>query len=181
VRTRDSHELDLCTNKVPLSLEDDAPVNGPRAVFLIDIENPCWIWKGADLSGIAAISARVGQVPFNFQIGKDVEAIKFRPPSTPDGELEVRVDGCDGERIAVLPLAPAASNDAVTALPEASVAARTGKHDLCFTFTQKSIDPEWAIETVTLVPAAHGVKAPRLPDWLRRPFNKSTSGASHGP
>ena len=51
------------------------------------------------------------------QIGKDIEAIHLNAPSTPAGELEVRLDRCDGAPAAVLPLAPAAGNDAVTELP----------------------------------------------------------------
>ena len=44
-----SQDLRTCTDKVVLSLEDDAPLRGNRAVFLIDIMNPCWILPGADL------------------------------------------------------------------------------------------------------------------------------------
>ena len=82
-------------------------------MFLIDIENPCWILPGIDLSGARALTVAVGQVPFNFQIGKDIEAIRLNSPHTPAGELEVRADGCHGMPIAVLPLAPAADHDPV--------------------------------------------------------------------
>ena len=51
----------------------------------------------------------VGQVPFNFQIGDDVKTIPLPKPQTPAGELEVRIDSCEGEKIAVMPLAPAAT------------------------------------------------------------------------
>ncbi len=48
---RTSHELESCgSQKILLSLEDDAPVQGERAVFLVDVMNPCWIYRGADLS-----------------------------------------------------------------------------------------------------------------------------------
>jgi hexosaminidase len=49
-QTRNSHQLELCGSGINLSLEDDAPVSGPRAVFAVDLMNPCWVWKGADLS-----------------------------------------------------------------------------------------------------------------------------------
>jgi len=152
---RNSHQLDMCSNKLVLSLTDDAPLTAERAVFLVDIMNPCWIFKGADLSQATALAASVGQVPFNFQIGDDVKAIALPQPKTPRGELEVRIDSCEGELLASLPLAPAVSNLAVTALPPAAIAAREGKHDLCFTFTRASVDPIWVIDTVELVrPAA---------------------------
>jgi hexosaminidase len=147
---RTSQELSLCSDKVPLWLEDDAPVYGERATFLVDIMQPCWIFKEADLSGVGGIVAAVGQVPFNFQIGDDIKEIKFAKPATPAGELEVRIDSCSGERIAVLPLAAAAAEYAVTKLPPVTIRPRMGKHDLCFTFTQKSIDPLWLLHSVEL-------------------------------
>jgi hexosaminidase len=145
-----SQDLKTCTAKLVLNLEDDAPLDGPRAVFLVDIENPCWMLPPTDLSGAAALTAAVGQVPFNFQLGSDVEAIRLRPPRTPAGELEVRVDGCEGEPVAVLPLAPAAGNDAVTVLPPAPLPHLTGTHALCFSFTQRTLDPLWALDWVQL-------------------------------
>ena len=69
--------------------------------------DPCWIWKAAPLSGVTRISAQVGRLPFNFAIGDDINKIRFRPPATPAGELEVRRDSCDGPLIATVPLAPA--------------------------------------------------------------------------
>jgi hexosaminidase len=110
----------------------------------------------ADLSRATRLTAAVGQVPFNFQIGRDIEAIRLRAPRTPAGELEVRVDGCEGEPLAVLPLAPAAGNDAVTVLPPVvlppAVLSLQGAHTLCFTFTQRTLDPLWAIDWVQLSP-----------------------------
>jgi len=147
-----SQDLKTCTGKLVLNLEDDAPLQGPRAVFLIDIENPCWMLPAMDLTRAKRLSAAVGQVPFNFQIGRDIDAIHLRPPRTPAGELEVRLDGCDGAPLAVLPLAPAAGNDAVTVLPDAALRPLAGTHALCFTFTQRTLDPLWAVEWVQLSP-----------------------------
>ena len=151
---RTSYELESCTKKILLSLEDDAPVQGDRAVFLVDIMNPCWIYRAADLSGIGGIAAAVGQVPFNYQIGDDIEKIALRRPQTPAGELEVRIDSCEGEKIATLSLAPAVKNYAVTELPAATIAKRAGPHDLCFMFTQAALDPLWVLDAVQLVDLA---------------------------
>jgi hexosaminidase len=148
---RTSHELAPCSEKILLSLEDDAPLQGERAVFLVDIMNPCWLYRDADLSQVTAIAASVGQVPFNFQIGDDVKMIPLRKPQTRAGELEVRMDGCEGEKIATLPLAPATKSYAVTQLPAAAIAKRSGPHDLCFTFTQATVDPFWVLDAVQLV------------------------------
>ena len=151
-KRRDSQGLKLCTERLPLYLEDDAPVEGPRARFLVDVMNPCWIYEKADLDGVAKIAVAVGQVPFNFQLGQDVNKIVLHPPQTPEGELEVHLDSCDGARIATLPLKPAVANDAVTEL-SAPIALLAGRHDLCFLFTQKKLDPLWVIDWVDLVPA----------------------------
>lgn len=97
-----------------------------------------------------AIEVDVGQLPFNFQIGKDRDAIRFRPPATPEGELEVR-DGCGGDRLAVVPLAAAARNSGVTTL-RAPLAAGKATADLCLTFTARGPDPIWAVAAARLVP-----------------------------
>ena len=148
---RTSHELELCGDAIALSLEDDAPAAGPRATFLADIMNPCWIFRGAALDGVRAIEASVGQVPFNFRIGEDVKKIAFARPETRAGELEVRLDRCDGELLARLPLAPASPSDTVTTLPAAAIAPRAGKHDLCMRFAQPALEPMWLLNTIRLV------------------------------
>jgi hexosaminidase len=152
---RRSQELKPCADKLALSLEDDAPLRGDRAIFLVDIMQPCWIYQGADLTRALSLIASVGQVPFNFQLGKDKEGIKLRAPASPEGELEVRLDSCDGERIATLPLAPAVHNQAVTRLPAAALPIRSGRHDLCLTFTGHSLDPLWAIDSIDLATKEH--------------------------
>ena len=149
-----SQEMKLCTEDVALSLEDDAPLTGPRATFLVDVQNPCWIIPGVPLDRVSAIVARVGQVPFNFQIGEEVKKIHFPRPQTSRGELEVRLDRCDGELLARLPLAPAALSQAVTALPAAPIAPRAGRHDVCLRFAQHGIDPLWVIDSVELLEKA---------------------------
>ena len=44
-RRRTSHQLEPCAGGYLLSLEDDAPLREQRAVFLVSITNPCWMWK----------------------------------------------------------------------------------------------------------------------------------------
>ncbi len=148
--TRDSHELTLCTQRVPLDLEDDWPSSGPRARFLIDIFNPCWRWDAAPVGAARRIAVTVGQIPFNYQVGHDRDGIRFRAPATPAGEVEVR-RGCEGERIALLPLAPAVRHPGVTRLV-AALPAATGTADLCLTYTARGPDPLWAVQRVELLP-----------------------------
>ena len=148
---RTSRQLKPCSENIGLMLEDDAPPTGPRATFTLDVMNPCWIFPDATLDGVRAIAARVGQVPFNFQIGDDVKKIHFPRPETRDGELEVHLDSCDGEVIARLPVEPATHSPGVTALPEAPIAPRTGVHALCMRFAQPALEPVWALDTLQLV------------------------------
>ncbi len=151
---RSSHQLALCSDKLPLALEDDASVQGERAVFFVDIMQPCWIYKDATIGASTSLRASVGQVPFNFQIGDSRKEIPLRRPATPAGELEVRLDSCEGQPIAVIPLASAVDNQAVTQLPAAALGNHSGTHDLCFAFTQHDLDPTWVIESVELIDAA---------------------------
>jgi len=142
---RDSRELKLCSERLPLALASG------RAVLLVDILNPCWIYEKADLDGIAAIAAGAAQLPFNFSIGVDRDRISLRPARTPAGELEVHLDDCDAAPVAVLPLKPTARAGAVETV-SAPLAGQSGIHDLCFVFTQNSLDPFWALNFVQLVP-----------------------------
>src|SRR5688572_20110630 len=119
-----SHDLKLCTEHIALALEDDAPLEGSRPSFLVDVQNPCWILPQARLDRVDGVQVSVGQVPFNFQIGEEVKKIRFPAATTLEGELEVRVGGCDGEVAARLPLAPAAISHAVTVLPVAPITPR---------------------------------------------------------
>ena len=148
IQRRTSHELELCGNAIALALEDDAPARGPRAVFSVDIQNPCWIYRGVDLDRARFVSASVGQLPFNFQIGEDVKKIRFAKPVTSEGELEVRQDTCEGPLLARMPLAPAAASPAVTALPRAALAAASGRHDVCLRFAQPALEPMWVLDSI---------------------------------
>ncbi len=146
---RYDHQMKLCSEGLVLSLIDDAPAQGERPAFMMDIMKPCWIYEGADLTGGKRIEIAVGQVPFNFQIGADRDKITFPIPATPEGELQVRIDGCEGEPILSLPLAAAAKDLEVTVL-EGELPAMEGRHDLCLRFAQPGLDPIWGVDWVRI-------------------------------
>jgi len=150
-RRRVSHDLEQCGGGYLLSLEDDAPLQGERATFLVNITDPCWIWRGADLTKVKSIRATVGQIPFNFQIGKDAANIPLPKPSTPEGELEIRLDDCNGAPVATASLKPAVARYGLTLLPPILIGKTEGKHDLCFRFTRAKVNPIWAIGQLELV------------------------------
>ncbi|EGF93470.1 glycosyl hydrolase family 20, catalytic domain protein [Asticcacaulis biprosthecium C19] len=149
LETRTSYDLDICEGKLNLALEDDG---GERAVMLMDILKPCWIWRGADTSKGFKITAKVANYPFNFQLGNRPGQILFDTPQTRDGELLVRMGDCTSEPVARLPLAKAAKSTGVTVLT-GDMPAVAGTNDLCFTFAQGTPPPEWALQEVRLTPA----------------------------
>lgn len=144
---RASQQLTLCSG-LGLNLEDDAPYDGPRATFLVDIMNPCWKWPDVDLSHGRDLTIRVGRLPFNFELGADAAKIPLPPQATPEGELVIR-DRCDGETLAVVPLAQAAANPAVSTV-HATLPPRPRPAELCFTFTRNTLDPFWVLDAVEL-------------------------------
>lgn len=151
--TRVSSALKPCSGKLRLRLEDDAPADGPRAVFDVDLFDPCWIFERAPLDGIGGIAVDVGQIPYNFQLAHDIIGIVPRPqPTSAHGELLVTLDGCHGTPLATIPLDKAATNPAITTLTAAWQPV-SGAHDLCFAFAYRGHDPLWAIDKVRLVPA----------------------------
>jgi hexosaminidase len=151
LRVREGAQFELCANppKIPLRLEDDGPVGGKRAIHWVDLMDACWLWRGAPMDGMTRIEARVGSVPFNFAIGAAINKITFRKAETPEGELEIRLDDCDGPVVAKLPLAPAKDNSGVTTLT-GTLLPQTGAHSLCATFTQNRLDPLWVLDKLTL-------------------------------
>ncbi len=152
--TRNSYQMKGCTDQITLALEDDYPPEGKRAVVLQDAMHPCWMWKGADTSKGLKLTAHIANYPFNFQLADALAKVKFDAPSTPEGELVVRLDSCTGTPVATIPIGKAAQNPGVSLLI-GQVPATPGTHDLCFSFAQKMADeatkqPEWAISDVRL-------------------------------
>jgi len=154
LRARSSNALRSCKKDLMLRMEDDAPSDGKdgdRRLLLADVFDPCWIYDAAQLDGIATVEVRVGQLLHNYALWKDASKVVTRPAKIPGGALEVRLDGCEGEPVAVLPLATARKSDGLTTLT-ASLPTQAGRHDLCFTFASGEYNPMWVVDEVTLLP-----------------------------
>jgi hexosaminidase len=149
LHSRAAADMELCSQSIPIRLEDDGATDGVRKVHLADIMHPCWIWRGAPLDGVRRLTATVGRQPFNFAIGADLAKVVFEKPAAPAGELKVRRDGCDGAVIATIPLAAATKNAGDTTV-SGSLPPQSGAHDLCMTFTQTGPDPFWVLDRLTL-------------------------------
>lgn len=149
LRVRRSQELKLCNDKLGLNLEG-AP--GPvRRTFLINSADPCWTWPAADLTGMGQVTVAFERIPFNLAMDPAHNVVTVHPPRRPGGEFEVREDSCLSDPIAVgsVPPGPPGARSVLTLrLPP-----RTGRHDLCFSFTGMTFDPVKALERVELGPA----------------------------
>jgi hexosaminidase len=152
VRRRDSRELQLCSNDPAIQMEPDPPP-ADSPVFLVNYKKSCWIYKDADLTGIGSISASVLHIPYVFQDRSTSKPAELPTPHSPDGELEVHLDGCTGEPLAVLPLPSASQSEGLTAL-STKIAQHSGRHDLCMFFTRRQPDPLWVLQWVQLTPAS---------------------------
>ncbi|MEO9055878.1 MAG: family 20 glycosylhydrolase [Steroidobacteraceae bacterium] len=141
---RTSHQLELCSNGVGLLLEPSAGA-GPDAPFAVDVMNPCWIYRGADLTGGPRFTAAVTPLPFNYELGADAAKIHVGDARSPEGELEIHIDGCETPPI-ILPLAPAAMHAGVTILPAHRLPVLAGRHDICLRFARPRLDPLWALD-----------------------------------
>ncbi len=146
---RSDEQLKMCTNSLMLRLEDDGPADGGRAIFNVDIFNPCWQWNGADLDGIAAIEVRAGRIPYFFQLAHDEPNRKFKPAKSAHGELEIRA-GCDGDLLASVPLPAQPDADGFVSL-NAKLTGNAGKQNLCIYFTGDTRPTMWALDHVRLV------------------------------
>ncbi len=141
---RTSHQLELCSDAVGLLLEPSAGADS-NAPFAVDIMNPCWIYRGADLTAGPRFTAAVAPLPFNYELGADTAKIRVGDARSPEGELEIHLDGCETPPI-ILPLAPAAMRDGVTILPAHRLPTLPGRHDLCLRFARPRLDPLWALD-----------------------------------
>ena len=149
---RDNKQLALCTRDGPvLRMEDDGPANGPRALFDVAIFEPCWQWQRAPLDGVAALEVRAGRLPYLIQLGAEDGKRRFLPAQSAHGELDVRIDGCDGPRLATAPLPAAPDADGFVTLRAGLAAPARGLRDLCIRFSGDTRPAMWVLDRITLL------------------------------
>lgn len=143
---RDSTTLELCTDSNGSRQEAALPVDGPRHTHFVDIMNTCWRWKGADLTGVRHIAIEVDRLPWNFALAHEIKNVVARPTHSKAGEVEVRLDSCEGEPAASLNLA-AAHDGKATLTGDLQ---GEGTHDLCIVITGKPGPTLWVLGNVQL-------------------------------
>ena len=150
VSRRTSQQLEPCTAKLTLNLAGPASAGGP---YLVDLRNPCWIDRGADLTDMRHIAVRVAVLPFNFQLANE-PVWKLAPTVFPTGELVIR-QGCAGPVLATIPLpdvSGGAAHELVADISTQSAPLQTGAQDLCLTLARPKLDPLWALDWMELRP-----------------------------
>jgi hexosaminidase len=147
---RTSRELDLCSDAIGLNLESSAVASGKGPIFALDILNPCWIYRGVELTRGVGLVAAVGPLPFNFEVGAEVKKIRTGDAHSAVGELEVRIDDCNQSPVATVTLAMPAARAAAMTLPRVEIPARPGRHDICLRFARPRLDPMWALDWVEI-------------------------------
>lgn len=152
--TRNDQQLAMCPGegKLLLRLEDDGPADGERAIFNVNIFNPCWLWKDADVDGIARLRVRAGQIPYYFQLAHDEPARKFSPARSAHGEMDVLNGTCDGKPLVSVPLPATPGADGFITLEAALPRSLKGPQDLCVRFTGDTRPTMWVVDKVTLQP-----------------------------
>ena len=136
---RTSWEMDQCTNDLPL-----AQRSRDGKVAMVNVMNPCWIYRGLDLGPVRGFDVSVAPLPFNFQIGRDIKKIPLYPAAAPRGQLEIRQDDCRGPVLATVKLPQTRTFTTIHAV----IAASNGVHDLCLNFARRKVNPVWAIDWI---------------------------------
>jgi hypothetical protein len=149
--SRRSDELLSCVGKkgLVLRLEDDGPREGNRAVFNVDIFQPCWRWPQAQLDGIGSVEVRAGRIPYYFQLAHD-EPASFREGQARHGEMLVRRGDCSGKVLAEVPLPAKPDADGFVTLRATLPKGTQGTGDLCINFTGDTRPAMWVLDEVTL-------------------------------
>ncbi len=150
LRERTDESLKMCTGALMLRLEDDTTVDGERAIFNVDIFNPCWEWTKAPLSSTREVALRVGRIPYYFQLAHDEKSRRFKPATTAHGEAVLRA-GCDGPVLATTPLPAAPGKDGFLDLT-LPLPAQSESKDLCVYFTGDTRPTMWVLDRIRLLP-----------------------------
>nr|WP_246130429.1 family 20 glycosylhydrolase [Nitrospirillum amazonense] len=150
LRTRQSGELQACPQgemglRIPLT--PDATTKGP--VFNVNLFDACWVYPKARLDGVTTLTVNAARLARNYGLAHDAVKVRSHPATTPNGELVVRMDGCDGPVAATVPLpSPAAAPQQFPLT--ARLPATTGQRDLCLMYTAPIQGPLYAIGSVSL-------------------------------
>jgi hexosaminidase len=143
---RDSDALKPCTQGLALRIEGD-PDGGHGPIYRVDLMNPCWIYTQVDLSVPQHVTVHAGHIPYYFQLWHDEAKVATRKSTSGVDELQLRLDDCDGQVVASVPLKIEHAELETLDVPLPSA---RGVHDVCLGFATHARDPLWLIDWVEI-------------------------------
>ena len=133
-----------------LRLQPTPDANSVQPVYPVNLFNTCQIIPATRLDGIDAITVDAVRLARNYALAGEQKLVVSRPHATPHGELEVRLDRCDGEMVATMPL-PDPASSAPSFTLDASLPARTGERELCLILTAPIDGPLYGLGRASLI------------------------------
>lgn len=147
--TRSGSQLETCSDQPPMRLASHLPGLDARPVYAADVGDMCWLWKNAPLDGVGRVSLTVARLTWQF--GDERAGATVRPAAGVAGEFEIRIDGCKGAVLTMLPLTRAAvAGGHATLTTDVPVQRDAGARTLCIVATGDPTQGQWAIADVSL-------------------------------
>ncbi len=156
LRTRTTGELENCPGSdFRLRVQPTADATSMAPTYLINVFDNCRMYKAAKLDGVGAIRVETARLPRNYQLAHEAKLVVAHKASTPDGELVVHLDTCNGKVLTTLPLPKVVP---ATFTLQGPMGKQAGTHDLCMVFTSPITGPLYGVGSVTLLPVGDRIK-----------------------
>jgi hexosaminidase len=151
LRVVPSNELSACPtpNVDEMRAQPTPDATSFAPVYIINNFDSCRLSRAVPLDGVKSLSVDMARLPRNVALAQDAHLIVRRKASTPFGELELRIDRCDGPAFAVIPL-PDPANSPSTFTLQAAVPASHGMHSVCVLTTTSPHDPYYGVGRMQL-------------------------------
>lgn len=124
-----------------------------QPVYLINNFDTCRLTPPLTIDGMHSVAIELARLPRNVALAHDAHLVVERAAATPHGELELRLDRCDGKPLAVLPLPDPATSPAHFAL-KAPLSSK-GTHALCLIVSGAPANPYYGVGGVQLERLPH--------------------------
>jgi hexosaminidase len=118
-------------------------------VYTLNNFDSCRLSRAVPLDGVRSISVDLARLPRNVALAHDAHLIVQRKAATPHGEMELRVDRCNGPAFATVPLPDPASSPSAFAL-QAALPPTHGMHAVCILTTTSPQDPYYGVGRLQL-------------------------------
>ena len=149
---REATQMSACPDAPGPALRLQGPAAAGRRFYNVDLLAPCWLWPDAPLHHMHRVRLSIAKLPFNFLLTAKEEARRrFLSAATVAGELDLRLGGCDGVRVASLRL-PARTPAQGPLTVEAPLQAGVGRGDVCIRFSGDTRPTMWVLERMELRP-----------------------------